>query len=692
MKHFDSILASLLMFVGLVFAGNASAQTPDWEGTAISAGMATSAKPVYLYNVGAKAFLVNGEMWGTQAALNTEYGLPIISVTGSGTSFQMTTGITALSTNLGMITESGSDALYEVFCDRGSSSSTINMTCQKVSGNAYNITFNGRYMTANPISGSSKKGTLTTKSSADGEYSQWLIITYDEIKRHLEKSPADLNNPTNVTYLIKDPNLDRGSNDKTSWKSDLRASGQGLKVGYQTVYNTTFRNGDTYTNNTGGNSAKKAYGKYWGAEARGVRGQIYQDVKVYHTGWYSVSCQGFYWNAGNENKVVSLFATVDGDTRNQFLALGNTEGSVPSSWSAAAQALFPANRYTNAVMFFVSMNNPNENGYDANGKTVRIGLNWDEDTYASNDWTVFDDFQLEFMGYNTNLVLVEDNLDHDYLTETEEGYTNSTMLLNRKFSENKWNTLVLPVSLTKKQFLTAFGGGARIANLEKVQNGVISFETIMKTDKTDDFVLLEANKPYIVYIEKNPGVTVPYEVSLTPIAGGDMVKKAIGGEDVPYYMVPFVTLDKDNLAGVTPYTYGSGDMTMTFTGTLVKTYDDEQNILVDYSMLGNIIFKGGKLWQLDSEYGMKAYRAWLEPGIGYFDGEDTSAGAKISFEIDGIEDDATYIHGIFNEGESTAEKFANGIYTINGMNMSATSVENLPKGIYIVNGKKYIVK
>lgn len=841
MKHFNSILASLLMFVGWVFAGNVSAQTDgaDWNGAAVGSVTASSAKPVFLYNVGAKAFFVNGGDWGTHASLNTKYGLPFRGVTNSSNGvYRFETDLkTTQGTYLCLITSSN-----EFYCDRNidSSDGNVNLTFTAVPGSTNNeyyisVRNNGtKYMTANAIVGNSKKGSIHTTSAVDGDLSKWIIITYDEIRRHLEKSPADLNNPTDVTYLIKDPNLDRGSRDEQYWKlvnwtsldsdganwnhvqvttpesnrtyrlgynnggiyyfmtlaedgtlgvttdpdeaavwttspnyqyfycngrylihtnnilgtstnrssttaswSYSRSNGiyygsgssrrrlsfvdgawtlanntnnlahaytstketvqaGGLKLGAQDYFKTAPDDqGESTVEGDNSNSYRTEWGKYFGAEARGVYGKFQQEVKVFHTGWYSVSCEGFYWNANKTNNdVVSLFVTIGDETRTQFLSLGNNEGAVPTDWHAAAKALFPGTRYTNAVMFFVQMDNADpKTGFDANGKVLTIGLDWNRDFASVDDWTVFDDFQLEFMGYNTNLILEENNLNYDYLTKTVEEYKNATLLLNRDFTENAWNTLVLPVELTKKQFLTAFGANARIANLNEVKNGVLRFETIMKSDKADDFVLLEANKPYIVYIANKPSVTKEYQASLNPIEGTDPVVKTIGGSATgPYYEIPFVTLDKANLAGVTPYTYGSGDETMTFNGTLVKTY--EGNTIRDGfdDMVGNIIFKEGKLWWLDDVYGMKAYRAWLEPGNGYFDGEDTSAGAKISFEIDGVEDDATYIHGIFNEGESTAEKFANGIYTINGMNMSATSVENLPKGIYIVNGKKYIVK
>lgn len=847
MKHFESVLTSLLVLVGILFSGNLFAQTA-WNGAALTTGMATSTKPIYLYNVGAHAFLVNGASWGTEAALNADYGMPIIEVVNytvdnRGSSDERGIRLrTDLKTNEGQyLTMFATDqnVNVSVFCDgdlkRGDG--LVVMQFEPVAGstnNEYYIHFKGntqktegyinRYMAAMPLEGNSKKGDVYASLTNNDDFSKWIIITTDEIETLLTKSPADLDNPVNITYKLSDPNLDRGNKSQVDWKmvnwnqwtetvSTVTApvSGRKYRIGYRTGdeywYMTlasngtlgrtrnakdaavwtvggstgrwTFKCNDLYlsrnvltnavtsetptewvVNSNGisnatfgrleyilgqwwvtfniwdsnnafvlsesmapkannglklgvqelfktrpdsqgesscaGNTSdayRSKWGKYFGAEANGVYGKFQQQIKVNYTGWYVVSCQGFYHNEDEvSNEVVSLFATVDGDTRRQFLSFGDIEGEVPADWHAAAEQLFPGTRYSNAVMFFVDMKTAS--GYSATGKTITIGLEWDEENSNVGDWTVFDDFQLEFLGDNNNLVLEENTLDYDYLTQTTETYKNATLLLNRMFTENAWNTLVLPVNLTKKQFLTAFGANARIADMVKVKDGVLSFVTIEKKSKRDDDILLQANKPYIVYIEHNPAVTVQYEASLNKADGTGFIKKAIGGPDAPYYMVPRVTLDKANLDGVDSYTFEDGDdASITLNGTLVKTYEGDKIRDGFDDMVGKIIFKGGKLWWLDKEYGMKAYRGWLEP-MGYGISDDTSAGAKISFEIDGIEDDATYIRDLFvgGESEATPEKFANGIYSINGMNMGATSVENLPKGIYIVNGKKYIVK
>ncbi|MDO4196329.1 MAG: hypothetical protein Q4D33_09275, partial [Prevotellaceae bacterium] len=548
MKHFNSILASVLMLMGLLSAGNASAQ--EWHGAAIANNMASSSKPVYLYNVGAEAFFVNGGSWGTAASLNTGYGLPLISVEATDSNWYVESDLnTTEGTYLCMITEGDANAF---FCDRKKSTKVTEaitkLTFEAVPGstnNEYyiNAVHNGNhYMTAESIVGNSKKGTVKTTTNTEGDYSKWILVTTDEVFNHLKTHPADLNNPVNVTFLIKDPNLDRGNIEQSNWqmvewnqwqetirttnspsagrtyligypdgdeyffmtmdsngnlgrsrnakdaavwtvggstnnwtfncngkylsRSNLTAStsstaqgwrvaangitinggwstfgrleyfggtwiinidiwstnnarvitesmstkaNAGLKLGVQDYYKTAPDNrGESSCSGDDGNDYREAWGQFFGAESRGNYGKFQQQIKVYHTGWYTLSCQGFFWNSDKmSDDVVSLFAEVDGEVSPQYLSQANVDGAVPADWHAAAKELFPGTRYNNAVMFYVEVPGADAYGYNPAGKTITIGIQWDEEKSNMYDWTVFDDFQLQFMGRNTNLILEE---------------------------------------------------------------------------------------------------------------------------------------------------------------------------------------------------------------------------------------------------------------------------------------------
>ena len=84
----------------------------------------------------------------------------------------------------------------------------------------------------------------------------------------------------------------------------------------------------------------------------------------------------------------------------------------------------------------------------------------------------------------------------------------------------------------------------------------------------------------------------------------------------------------------------------------------------------------------------KGFRCWFR-----YTTESSAAKPQFALFIDGISE-PTSIEDIMNndEGITPAEKFAHGIYSLNGQKVgdSEAAWKHLPKGIYIVNGKKVI--
>ena len=92
----------------------------------------------------------------------------------------------------------------------------------------------------------------------------------------------------------------------------------------------------------------------------------------------------------------------------------------------------------------------------------------------------------------------------------------------------------------------------------------------------------------------------------------------------------------------------------------------------DQSFKMTMTIKGSKSGKLDGHLG-----DWGSNNDG-----NSSTGASVSPEVTGIESVKT----------DKAVDTSNGIYNLNGMRMSATSLDELPAGIYISNGKKVLIK
>lgn len=255
-------------------------------------------------------------------------------------------------------------------------------------------------------------------------------------------------------------------------------------------------------------------------------------------------------------------------------------------------------------------------------------------------------------------------LDEDSTLNEKRNFEKARLVFHRTFNKEKWNSLILPVSMNAKQLAAAFGDGTLISKYDKVEGRYILFEPI--TSETNG-VILEANVPYIICPKNDPEM-----VENKTYNTGDNIVKIITG---PVYSVTGINytdqtakLRHDDKANCTVMThYGSYERP-----TAVPT--------------GSYMLNGGDLYHTAREHNVKAYRCWLE--------ENSSAGAKpAGFSLQmafskTFDDTSTGIRVI----EENALTGAKGIYSISGMRMNQRNGGSLPKGIYIINNKKVIVK
>ena len=261
---------------------------------------------------------------------------------------------------------------------------------------------------------------------------------------------------------------------------------------------------------------------------------------------------------------------------------------------------------------------------------------------------------------------------------------NLTMYFQRSFVGGSWNSLIMPVSLTKAQFAQAFGETAQLAQANKVyetNNGnlVIGFSLVEETDAQSPYLV--ANKPYIIKVAK------------------DFVEKHVIAENNPLLTIDagpltgqVYTVDNSLAAGGISYTYdeakANNPVSVDFTVDAAITtkwgmtdlkfkgsYNNHQNLDA-----GNYIWNNGKLYHLTkANHWMKGYRCWLTPSW------VNSENAKL-------------ITFGFGDGETTgvdvpfADISTNNtkVYNLNGQRVD--NMLGVQPGIYIVNGKKVVVK
>lgn len=251
-------------------------------------------------------------------------------------------------------------------------------------------------------------------------------------------------------------------------------------------------------------------------------------------------------------------------------------------------------------------------------------------------------------------------LDENIDLEKSHDYNNCRMILRRTFNGGKWNSLVLPVSLTKEQFNEAFGSGAQLSEIDCVtnegNNRIINFKTVQESDGT----YLKENTPYIIYIDEAETEKHPADEQYESIEDGVVQGPIyIVNSGVNYQMEN----DKNTVIKVTSET--------TRELSYLGSYVSDQRLPIDC-----YIFSNGNLFHTSKEYEMKAYRCWIE-----YQTDDDTPLAKFS-----VNNTATGIDCITDNIENADSH----IYNISGQKIENT--DNLPEGIYIINGKKLIIK
>lgn len=479
-------------------------------------------------------------------------------------------------------------------------------------------------------------------------------------------------------------------------------------------------------------------GKYFCADAKNTRGRIFQKVEVKNEGTYVIECKAYSTTTkaklfavvlGEDGKTEipnTLNATVLWQTSNMSEQQKTDLHIEEQNMDYAGRNFYNSSQYTNSVIVHVKKQ-PKEVRYIAFGIQIGDGVSDTEDIPAdAKEWTVFDDFRLLFAakGVDTDLILDEDAPDLNYLKECRDTYRNAVLHLNKSFKTDKWTSIILPVNLTRKQITEAFGANSKLAKLSKIKDKEIRFTTIDLDKKANEDVVLEAYKPYILYSTEVTRTNPAYQATLTETTAGEHSQRHVRIKanhiDIPNVTLATTADNKNDLSQMdenwlTKATYDDADSKLTIHGTFARTFapksiQDETTYVWNFNnkdydkndkksfidgrpnLIGCYFFDQGKMWYSASRpRGLRGFSCWIEPKK---QGTATPANAKLF--LDGIDmTGTTDIEDIFGgEEDKKVEKFANGIYNINGQLVRANgdSTEGLPEGLYIINGKKRLVK
>jgi|GEM_PF-5252175 len=336
----------------------------------------------YLCNVATGKFLRAGKRFGTQA-IQDDWGLNLTFKMNADGKYSINTRVGTGGNNYlgsnGFV--DGGETFYEM---------------TEVSANKYTIKIvNGNYLTTNTENDVINfSGTDATVANA-----QWELVTREQLIQELKK--ASDTNPKDATFFIQSPNLGRKDqrNNNDNWKGiDFSSSDYGglIEQGDDKLTNLVI---EKYNNNF----------------------DTYQTITGLPAGVYELEVQAFYNQSGEDIIRPFVYAKLqDGTVIGQAPIMSNIDnvqsedytnydnlgdktefkssavdgGYVPTTLKAAALAIlngyYKADAKTgfNKIRFVVTEDNA----------TVQIGVK--KNKLTTNDWTVFDNFKLTYLGKN----------------------------------------------------------------------------------------------------------------------------------------------------------------------------------------------------------------------------------------------------------------------------------------------------
>lgn len=559
---------------------------------------------------------------------------------------------------------------------------------------------------------------------------KFLVVTTEESKAEtfyfiqIEDYRKVINSQTkkyiNVSGLVQDARFERNNKgiDGDGW----------LPGDYNTMPNNVWqfcydRDQDTYVYpDLQDNVQELAYLTAWvgpKGDKEGKKGNyLIQKITGLKPGLYRVNCQGFYFNPDNQsdkNNTSFVFASQNYTDINNKTTLKTIEsadwdnmkkmtfngGSVTADglngfqdmvikYCVNAGKIFAesnpyedkdvdSRKYDNSVAVLVKADEGSTTGtlYIGAGKKANVG-----------GYAYFDNFQLFYMGDKQWYLDATNTSTEEFTTTKKVGdtyYTPSginrnpnnddhyeypvTYNIRRYFNVNKWESLILPCTLTGDQVKQTFGGdqGVQLSVFDKVEGTCVYFKTV-DTDKEG----IVAGKPYIIKVGKKADIETKNDEYTFPWGNNTTVK--VKG---PIYQVK----------GVVPPTFTGDDVTteeVTSGGYKVQFHGFyyDPGVAPAHAYVVN----NGDMYHLNSDWKSFVGTSW------YVTITDKHGNAKaLSFSFDG-DSSTTAIENVAGQ-EDAAVQTDGFVYNLSGQRVGTrNNMSNLSSGIYVVAGKKFVVK
>ncbi len=553
---------------------------------------------------------------------------------------------------------------------------------------------------------------------------KFLVVTTDEslaetfyfIKKKNYHNAINSQNKKyiNVSGLVQDARFERnnkGIDGSEGLKGDYNAESKNV---WQFRYD---RSDDAYVfPNLQDNVEELAYMTAWVGPKGSSNNQgnyLIQKIKGLKPGLYRVNCQGFYFNPGNKDdkdNTSFVFASQDYKDISNQTALKTIESD---DWykmqdgtyngSAIDGGLNGFKTYAikhcvNAGKIFAESNPYEDKDVDSRkyDNSVAVLVKADEGSTTGTGtlyigagkrangegYAFFDNFQLFYMGdrqwyldatnTSTGEFAITDGtpsgINHNPKGENHYEYP-VTYNIRRYFNVGKWESLILPCTLTGDQVKQTFGGNQKVklSVFDRVEGTCVYFRAV---DPDNEGIV--AGKPYIIKVgkvadieTKNDEYTFPWGINTTVKVKGPIYQ--VKGVVPPTISDDHVIIEDKTSAGDKVQFHGF--------------YYDPGAAPANAYVVNN-----GDMYHLSSKWESFVGTSW------YITITDAQGNAKaLSFSFDG-DSSTTAIENVTRQ-EDAAVQTDGFVYNLSGQRVGTrNNMSNLSSGIYIVAGKKVVVK
>ncbi len=332
------------------------------ESTAVTVTYVVEGEPVpeiadgtyYLKNVETGMYLTAGNSWGTQASLGA-HGLDVV--------------LTALENGKYTIASNVFNGENHYLGSNGYVDSDLTeWAFTKVEDGVYNITLDGVNYIGYDGSTSVMALNLTDPTA---KAAQWQLVTKEELLAGM--AAATGYNPVDATFLISGQNFSRNDSRNDAWQG-APSIGGASENNCAEKWNCTF--------------------------------DIYQTLTDLPNGVYELSVQGFYRNGGNAEasashndgtEALNALLYANEATTPLMSVYAESKEAAEGGWKTSTAAGYVPNSMSDAsAVFSAGAYADNKILVEVTDGTLTIGVKKEE--AVSNDWTIFDNFELAYLG------------------------------------------------------------------------------------------------------------------------------------------------------------------------------------------------------------------------------------------------------------------------------------------------------